>query len=101
MANKLYDHDRSYVTEFKYDLRERGDELTDSEIESIRNAVLEWGVQNDMPVEFRATRRGFAVEITHPVENGDAFGMSLFLHLSAGVFRDLETNGGRSQWGPK
>jgi len=57
MANEPYDNGSSYVTEFTYDLRERGDELTEGEFEKIRKAVLEWGVQNELPVEVRRTRK--------------------------------------------
>ena len=57
MANEPYDNGSSYVSEFTYDLRERGDELTEGEFEKIRKAVLEWGVQNELPVEVRRTRK--------------------------------------------
>ena len=93
MGNNLYDPDRRYVTEFTYDLRERSDKLTDEEFEKVRKAVLEWGAKSDVPVGVTRSKNGFAVKITHPLENGDGFGMSLFLHLSAGIFRELEEQG--------
>ena len=51
---------------------------------------MAWSTETNVPVEVRKSKTGFEVAITHYLENGDAFGMSLFLHLSAGVFRQLE-----------
>jgi len=90
MGNDQLIPHRPYVTEFNYDLRERGDELTDEEFEKVSMAVHEWGTKADVPVEIRKNKKGFSVAITHPLENGDGFGMSLFLHLSAGIFREIE-----------
>ena len=90
MGNDQLIPHRPYVTEFNYDLRERGDELTDEEFEKVSLAVHEWGTKADVPVEIRKNKKGFSVAITHPLENGDGFGMSLFLHLSAGIFREIE-----------
>ena len=75
MGNDQLDPHRHYVTEFSYDLRERGDELTDEEFEKVSLAVHEWGTKADVPVEIRKNKKGFSVAITHPLENGDGFGM--------------------------
>jgi hypothetical protein len=93
MGSSLNDSDRRYVTEFKYDLRDPDDRFSNEDFERVREAVLEWSAETNVPVEVRKSRTGFEVAITHYLENGDAFGMSLFLHLSAGIFRQLESEG--------
>jgi hypothetical protein len=90
MANYLFASER-HVTEFQYDLRDPDDRFSTEDFERVRKAVLEWSTETNTPVDVRKSKSGFDVAITHYLENGDAFGMSLFLHLSAGIFRQLET----------
>jgi hypothetical protein len=90
MGNYLYDSERQFVSEFQYDLRDPDDRFTHDDFERVRDAVMAWSTETNVPVEVRKSKTGFEVAITHYLENGDAFGMSLFLHLSAGVFRQLE-----------
>jgi hypothetical protein len=90
MGKNPYYSEERYVSEFQYDLRDPDDRFTREDFERVCEAVLEWSSVTNVPVEVRKIKTGFEVAITHYVENGDAFGMSLFLHLSAGVFRQLE-----------
>jgi len=90
MRNYLYDHNRRFVSEFQYDLRDPDDRFTHEDFLRVREAVLDWSSKSEVLVEVRKSKTGFEVAITHYLENGDAFGMSLFLHLSAGIFRQLE-----------
>jgi hypothetical protein len=90
MGKQLYDPNRRFVSEFQYDLRDPDDRFTHDDFLRVREAVLDWSLKSQVPVEVRKSKTGFEVAITHYLENGDAFGMSLFLHLSAGIFRQIE-----------
>jgi len=96
MGSYLNDGLRGHGSEFQYDLRDPDDRFSDEEFERVREAVLEWSREEQVPVDVRKNERGFAVSIGHYVKNGDAFGMRLFLHLSAGIFRKLEAEAARA-----
>jgi len=79
-----------YVTEFQYDLRDSTDKFTDKDFELVRAAVVKWSDVTDVSVLVSKTVRGFKVAITHPLKDGHPFGISLSLHLSSHIFRQLE-----------
>ncbi len=79
-----------FKTTFSYDVIERGDKVTDDELDRIREAIAKWARSNRVEVKVNKTRKGFEIVLYHAVPDGDTYGMSLFLHLSKGIFRELE-----------
>jgi len=79
-----------FTTTFSYDVIDRADKVTDEEFERIRDSVAKWARSNRVGFELEKTRKGFEVMLHHSIPDGDSYGMSLFLHLSKGVFRQIE-----------
>jgi hypothetical protein len=90
MGENLLYSEAKYVTELQYDLRGFADTFTDKDFERVHAAVVKWSDVTDVSVKVSKTVRGFKVAITHPLKDGHPFGISLSLHLSAGVLRQLE-----------
>jgi len=90
-ADIIIDAQRTrFTTKFAYDLIDRNDKVTDHEFERVREAVEKWARSNRVGFELQKTRKGFEVTLSHSIPDGDGYGMSLFLHLSRGVFRQFE-----------
>jgi hypothetical protein len=79
-----------FTTRFAYDVVDRNDQVTNEEFERIREAVEKWARLNRIGSELQKTRKGFEVILSHSIPDGDGYGMSLFLYLSKGVFRQFE-----------
>jgi hypothetical protein len=79
-----------FTTKFAYDVVDRSDKVNDDEFERIREAIEKWARSNRVGFELQKTRKGFEVSLSHSIPDGDGYGMSLFLHLSKGVFRQFE-----------
>jgi len=79
-----------FTTRFSYDVIDRADKVTAEEFERIKDAVANWARSNRVGFELEKTHKGFEVILHHSIPDGDSYGMSLFLHLSKGVFRKIE-----------
>lgn len=90
-AIKIGDVPRTgFATKFSYDVVDRSDKVTDEEFDRIKQAVQKWARLNRIGSELQKTHKGFEVILCHSIPDGDGYGMSLFLYLSKGVFRQFE-----------
>jgi hypothetical protein len=79
----------AFRSPFDFDLTDPHDILTAEEFLRIEGGVSNWSQKTGIPYEIERTKKGFRVSLSHPVADGDAFGMSLFFHL-ARLFEEME-----------
>jgi hypothetical protein len=81
----------AFRSSFYFDFSDPHDALSLDEFRRIEAEVEAWSNDRRIPHEIERTNKGFKVVLNHPVVDGDGFGLSLYLHLSSGLFREMES----------